>query len=257
MIKKFKIIFLGIVLIIGACSHPQVEGTPGFERRSLDDFYSSAGTLQYFLSEIPLWSRTSVSGHCHQKYSTRYLDVADFMASFSTSYRESLNFQYSFNIEYKKRIAAAEVDSMSFRDQERLFFDVYDRVQSNIFAFQLPRFKRVHLIWVDPILKNSNLKNDLKKWMQSEMMNLGHPVLISFCLEREELESFRRNNNIDASARLLSYEVLSPFSNSGKLLYKRFINLNEFLEDKEIHLFIPKDYKIPQEIEGHFELHFY
>ena len=258
-----KKIFLILALLtpytflITSCSYSQVEGSPDFERRHPDEFYATTGVLQYFLPPRPSWARSSHTLSCHQSLPIDFVNLDSFRASFGLSYSDALHFQHDFTILKRERLAQVEASRMDFRDRERLFYEVIDRVQSQIYLFQTPRFERIQFIWIDPVLENAQNLSQLKEWMKSSEMNLGHPIALSFCLNREQLESFLEHHQFDPSFRVMSYEFLSPYDRTGELVRHLKLDLDEFFTDKEIHLFLPINYQRPSEISGEINIKHY
>lgn len=253
---KILTVFLAATLVL-SCSYSTADGTPDFERRHPDEFYTTTGVLQYFLPARPLWARHARSIHCQQSLEVEFLDLKNFRSSLGLDYPQSLHFQHDFTILKRKRLKQVQAQRMDFRDRERLFYDVFDRVQSDIYLMQVPRFHRIHFVWIDPLIDNNENLQRFHRWMNSEMMNQGHPIAISFCLNRDELAQFKERHRFDSSFRAMSYEFLSPYTSDNILRGHLSIQLEDFFHDKEIHLFLPRNTDRPLEIKGNMTIHHY
>lgn len=246
---SWNLLVICFVALTASCA---ITGSNGqsFQRQRLDDFYTSAGVMQYFLPEIPPWVRTSVRGQCFQETTVHHLRLDDVMASFSYDYDQAIHLQYNFNISFRQRLSETGTMSLAVRDFERLFFDVSDQIQSDITVFQVPRFHRVHVVWVDPFMNQSVQVSELTRLMRSEKMDLGHPVFISLCHQREKLEEFVAQMRFEQNIRLLSYEALSPYNSKSEQEYYRFLEIDTLMGEREVHLFLPRNFDRPIEIRG-------
>ena len=72
--------------------------------------------------------------------------------------------------------------SLSPGMEEKLFFQAQGAIDSKIFPFPVPRFKRVHLLWIDPAQSSLPYRKALQRVLGSRAFYRGHPVLVSQCL---------------------------------------------------------------------------
>lgn len=254
--KKYLLSFILVGTLMGCAQQPR-DLTPSPERQPLDFFYAGTGVMTYFLPDLPIWARGVSSFQCGQNFSVKHINADHLRASFSYTYQQAINFQNDFNLRLKEMSRESSTDAFSTRDHERLFFDINDRIQSDITSFQMPRFTRVHLIPVDWYLLERLPMEKLDQLMNSEEMDLGHPVFISLCFEREELQELAQSRFAALPIRLLGYEVLSPYDKNGTLIYERHFDLGAYFHDKEIVLFRPRNHALPRELRGEFKTHLY
>ena len=154
--------------------------------------------------------------------------------------------------------AEASLDYIPFKENEKLFYAISDRIQAKIFLFIPPKFNRVHLIWIDQAFQNKLELKKLKKLMKSPEMDKGHPVFVSLCLSKEQLEKFYEVNNFSEGIKLISYEFFSPYSERGKLRPFQGLNFNKLFVNKKSKLYLYQpSRRIPIEFNGKFKLKVY
>lgn len=243
-----RVLCLIFIILLWGCSHRPTGGISQHSRH-IDGLYQPAGIIQYFNATIPDWAQTSIDASCFQEQHLSYLNFEKLMGSFSLSYSEALHFQYSYNIEYAKKIEDNPGGVISLREEERLFFDILDQVRSAIYTFQLPRFNRINLVWIDPLVQNFELSK-LDDLMNSSEIDKGFPVFISLCLTRDQVADVIRIRGYEQSVRIISYEMLSAFNRYGKLTFLRQIDFDELLAEKQIYFFHPREKSRPREFLG-------
>ena len=138
----------------------------GFKRRSLENYFMPGGSVRYFLSELPDWINFSETGKCYRKTRGKFIKMNDFKHSFNLTYKESIQFQYDYNIKYQEWIKRSKRKRLSLEEEEKLFYQISENIQGGIKIFNPPAYKRVHLIWIDPILQNKAIKKRLKDLME-------------------------------------------------------------------------------------------
>jgi hypothetical protein len=232
--------------------------THELKKRNLGEYFQNSEVVRYLLPPLPEWANASPSGKCSRTDSINYLKLDDLMTSFSLSYAQAVQFQYMYNIEAKKLKEDSSIKYLPFKENEKLFYAVSDRIKANIYMFIPPKFKRVHLIWIDnAVSKNSELKK-LKRLMTSSQMGLGHPVFVSLCLSKQQLEKFHAKNNFNDSVKMISYEFFSPFSTRGRMRSYESLNFAKFLNIRGLKLYLYQSNKnIPDEFVGKFKTKFY
>lgn len=225
----------------------------GLQRRKVDEYFVSSGVVRYFLPEIPYWANFSEAAECRRNNSIKYLDLKMVRGSLSLTYEEAIQLQLMLNTMFIDLKKQEHIEHIPFKEEEALFFKASDRIQAGIRTFRVPNFKKIHVVWVDPFLKNPA---GLKKFMASPQMDKGHPVFLSLCHTRGELNDWMANTGfVNKNIRLLSYEMLSPFNLEGDLDTKYHIYIDEiFGNDKKITLFISKSKNLPLVLEGKFQV---
>jgi hypothetical protein len=232
--------------------------TQELKKRNLGEYFQSSEVVRFLLPPLPEWANTSQAGRCARADSINYLKLDDLMTSFSLSYSQALQFQFMYNVEAKKLKEQSSIQYLPFKENEKLFHAVSDRIKANIFLFIPPKFNRVHLIWIDSAAEKSSELKKLKKLMASSQMNLGHPVFVSLCLNKSQLERFHSMNNFNNSVKLISYEMFSRFSTRGRMKSYESLNFSKFFNIRGLKLYLyQSNIKIPAEFIGKFKTKFY
>ena len=248
-------VLASVVAVLGpACSKiNKTEGPYSLKRRKVEEYFVSTGVVRYFLPEIPYWANFSEAAECRREESIKYLDLKMVRGSLSLSYEEAIQLQLMLNTMIFDLKKEKHISHIPFKEEEALFFKASDRVQAGIRTFRVPTFKRIHLIWIDPYLKNTR---GLKSLMGRADLAKGHPVFVSLCLTHSSFEKWVANNGFqNKNIRLLSYEMLSPYNLEGELDTKYHIFVNEiFGADKSTYLYTPKSRPVPQVLEGNFKV---
>lgn len=250
---RASLILAFILVFFSSCSELGNRGH--YENRNLGEYYASTGVVKYFLPDLPAWANSSTSGACSRDFPLRYFDISKLISSYSLNYEQSVQFQLMFNFEAYMIMESTKAKFIPFRDEEKLFFDVADRIQSNFRVFKVPTYKRIHIIWVDYLLqgKEEDIQK-FKKWMASDEMSKGHPVLLSLCRSRQELRQFLGEKGIDrGDYRYITFELLSPFDKNGERSILPTLNINGLLgEEKEVYFFTPSER--PVDLIGNFKV---
>jgi len=227
----------------------------GLHRRKVSEYYVNSGFVQYLLPELPAWANFSTSGNCRRSRSTRYLDFEKLAKSYNLTYAQNVQFQYMFNKEFYLLSKNHKLDFLLFKDEEKLFYQVADKIQTGINAFRVPRYHRVHLIWIDPALGSEDEKNKLKALLNSKIMDRGHPVFVSLCLGAAELVAFMTEMKLKSrDIRLLPMELFSPYDTNGVKRAIIGLDFSQLLgEKKEIIFFLPNGRKV-KEFFGNYKI---
>ncbi len=249
------LLFIVMANFLVSCAVPEKNS---LGRRNLEEFFIGNGVTRYFLSNLPNWANRSASGQCLRSTPSQFFNMEKLRNSFALSYEEAHQLQLMFNVELRKKRREAKATRLSFQEEEQIFFQVSDKVLAGVRIFRPPKYKRIHLIWIDALLQKKGGSSRLKNLMNSSLMEKGHPVLVSFCLSHDELKSYLRQENMEgANIRLISYELLSPYSKNRKLLAYDFLDFDSlFKPSQKLHLFLPK-VKRSIEFKGRFTIHKY
>ncbi len=244
-------LLLTLAIILSSCSSNRVVGLKGFETRNAEEYYRNSGVVQYFLSELPAWANSYDEGSCHREISVRYLDMKALRASYRYSYSESLQFQYLFNLMAREKAKAAAVEKLRPQDEEVVFFEASNRIQSGFYPFRRPNFEKVSLIWIDPIL--SAPASVIKNLLTSDAVLKGHPVVISNCLGASSLRTWLIDHSItDENIRLIPAEMFSPYNSNGELSTGIHIDVEKlFTSGQKVYFYTPKGLR-PSRIMGKF-----
>lgn len=249
---KLFLLFISFNLLFSSCS------SPGFESRSLKQYFVSSGVTRYFLPDVPDWANFSESASCHRKQQVRYFDMKNLRESFSLNYPQSVHFQNMFNVYRYELLESSSLDSLPPKEEEKVFYTVSEKVQSNLYHMAMPKFQRVHLIWIDPLTKDLKGTTKLKRKLNSEEMMQGHPVFISLCMSYHEMNNFLVHHHLtNFNIKLISYEFFSLYDENKEM--ETFMGLNIrslFQESQKLYLYLPTKEK-PKELKGEFNVKYF
>ena len=222
--------------------------------RDTRKYVSSTQANRYFLPNLPDWVNFSQTAGCRRKVSIRYLDISNLRRSFSLDYNQGVQFQYMFNKRLEQIRHNQDIKFISFETEEKIFYDVSNKIQSGIVAFRKPSFKKIHLVWIDPLLFHPQKLKDL---LNESFMTKGHPVFISMCKSFLEMESFLQKNHMaNLNIRIMPLEMFSVFNTQGKMTSAFHLDIPSFFNKKQkLHLFIPGSFR-PNELAGKMEVTF-
>lgn len=235
-----KYISLTLFLLLTSCSSYTLKN---YERRNEREYENGNGVIQYFLADLPNWANFSSAGSCHRNFPVRYLNIKNLRESFSLSYEEAVQFQLMFNELSEEMKRKASASYIPFKDEEKIFYTVLDRVKAGIRNFTRPKYKVVNLVWIDTALEGKKSLSRVKGLLNSKRFASGHPVFVSLCLSRGELKKFVQKSGLSiAGAKYMSYELLNPYDQNNNLVAVPIIELNKlFKSNQKIQLFLPKD----------------
>jgi hypothetical protein len=245
-----KIVLITLLFILTSCGGQELSDS-ALKRRSLKEYYVSSGEVNYFLPELPSWANYSSSGQCYLDKSVRYLNFEKLRRSLLLSYEEAVQMQMMFNYVLQKAGEKEHIETVDFKSEEKIFYDVTQKIQQKIRSFNTPKYSRLHVIWIDPFLGE---KGALKKILSSKEMSLGHPILLSMCLSLRGLENYLRSNKMNnKNIRLISSEAFTPYDKNNEVNYQFNVNLDDLFKiKKKVYLYLKKGKSVPKEIKGHF-----
>ena len=244
-----KIICILLLSFLISCSNLPINNNQ-FQRRDNGKYYTPSAIQKFFLSPIPNWLNFSRSGDCRKRFSPRYFNLQGLMNQYSLSYNEAIQFQIMFNLNYERKLKEFSITKVSLKEEEELFYKTQDSILAKNFKFLVPRFNRLNLIWIDPIIKNKNLKS----FVDSNMFNEGHPVFLSLCYSLSEIDKIIENEKLEEfDFRILSYESYSIYQRDGSEGNLFSLDLSEFFKEKDLFLYLPIKREKPKEFKGEFK----
>ncbi|MCO4793620.1 MAG: hypothetical protein KC493_07910 [Bacteriovoracaceae bacterium] len=250
-------IFVVLTLVLSSCSSDSRK-SEGFERRNLEEYFQSSGVIKYFLPDLPDWANSNSTGQCLRKTPVRYFNYKNLVESFALDYHQSVQFQYMYNIESQKLQSEVSVDYLPLKDEEKTFYLVSDKIQAGIYSFIIPKYKRIHLIWIDPALSSDRELASLKKLMRSKRMDLGHPVFVSLCLGTKEMSAFSLKHKFRDGIRFIPHTMFSPFNSKREISSKLYLNVSKLFKAKQkLYFYISKKLNKPSEVFGEFKVQKY
>ncbi len=255
----FGILLLPLLIYISSCAvtNSGARGNKagpdaGFERRRVEEYFVSSGVERYFLPEVPYWANFSEEARCRRKTSIKFFNMEALRSSLRLTYEESIQLQLMFNDEVQKVKAEKQIAHIPFENEEEIFYQVSDRIQAGIRVFRKPTFKRVNVIWIDPYLGNLSA---LRELMNKSEMYQGHPIFVSLCFTFKEMAEWMKEHNFDQqNIRKISYELLTPYTEEGKLDTTYHLNFDEILKHKKVYIYVNKNWSAPELFDGDFQL---
>ncbi len=138
---------------------------------------------EYFLPLMPKWVNFSTAGQCFRSSDVQYLNYRKLHQSFSYKYGQVLELQGLFNDTFSSLQASK---ATTIEDRNAVFYEAVEKMNGGVKYLTLPEYDRFYLLWIDRMSKS-----ELEKWLEvyrdSEYMNQGVPVLLSFCYTKSEL----------------------------------------------------------------------
>lgn len=235
----------------------QKENRGELDRRNLDEYYDESGISRYFLSELPAWANSSVIVGCRRANTLRFLDYALMMKSYRMEYKALVEFQYLFNRDYLLKKSSLNSNYLLLKDEEQLFHDVSDKINSNLeIPFKMPAYKVVNIVWIDFLAAKLGDNNDLQRVLQNSELDSGPIVLLSMCMVGNEIQKIMVDNKLDDKGmQVIPFEMFSFFDREGKLKNDFYLDLNDFISEGQTVNFYTYNGSIPElNITGRFNI---
>ena len=245
---KFCFILILVLTFFTSCSNIS---TPGMQPRTVEDYYVSTGVEKYFLTDLPSWANFNQKAGCYHKSSIRYFDIEALMKSYGLTYSMAIQVQGSFNEEFSHFKKLDRQQPTTLKEEELLFYKVSEKISSKLVFFDPPTFNRVNLIWLDEALGNPKKEKKLKNFLKSSTMDTGVPVLVSFCLTKDEVEDLYP----DLNSKMITAELFSVYDSKGiKSPGFKFV-LDQFFKPEQKLNFYSQEKIVPtDEVKGTYKL---
>ena len=186
-----KVIYLISLLGLISCSYTK---TDGVNIEDASEVFLTSGAEQFFLAELPFWANFSTDGGCFRSVPIRYLNFTQLKQNYNLSYDQMLHLQLMFNRRLNEHLRSTGQSIMSPKDEAYVFYNMYQKVVGGSYDFLIPRFEKLSLVWVDPLIAN---KKKLVEIIRSEKVLDGFPILVSECLTSFELEDLAMKLGLD------------------------------------------------------------
>lgn len=246
--KNFLPLCLFIVLSVSSCSNTS---NTTMQPRTVENFYVTTGVEKYFLTDIPNWANFDQQAKCYRSSSIRYFDIEALMKSYSLTYNKALQIQASFNEEFEIYSKTNEAHQVTLKEEELLFYKVSEKVFNKIVFFDAPTFERINLVWLDEVIGDPKKERKLKELLSSNTMNIGVPVLVSFCLTRSEVEKKFPYSN----SKMITSEMFSVYTVKGEKTPGFKIDLDQFFSKaQKIYFYSQKNIIPSDEILGNYKI---
>ncbi len=245
--KLNAFIFL-ITILISSCASLS---NSSMQPRTVEDYYVSTGVEKYFLTDIPSWANFDQKASCFRKTNIRYFDIDALMKSYGLNYNMALQVQSSFNDEFSQFKSGDEKHIVTLKEEEILFYKVSEKVNQKILFFDPPNFKRINLVWLDEVVGDPVKEKKLKQFLNSSIMNTGVPVLVSFCLTKQEIE----NQFTDLNVKMITAELFSVFNSQGAKTPGFKLELDQFFNPTQKIYFYSQKNSLPIDaVKGTFKI---
>lgn len=246
MIKNLALILC--FLILASCSGMTDQG---MKSRTVEDYYTTTGVEKYFLTDIPLWANFDQVAGCYRSTGIRYFDLNALMKSYGLDYAKALQVQATYNEELTLFKGNDSGHVPTLKEEELLFYKVSDKVGSKITFFDPPTYKRINIVWLDEILDDAKKEKKLKTFLHSSVMDEGVPVILSYCLTRDEVEK----RFPDINTKMITAEMLSVYSSDGEKAPRFQIELNKFFTPtQKIYFYSQKNSLMNDQLKGLFKI---
>jgi hypothetical protein len=240
---KIVLILLNILFLSSCASWVN----PDYKPRRIEDFYVSTGVEKYLLPEIPSWVNFDQRASCFRSQNIRYFDLDALMKSYSLEYNTAIQMQAEFNAELNTFSIEHQGKKPNLKEEELMFYRVSDKISGKINFFEAPKYKRIHLIWLDEVLESEIGLKKLKKFLESSTSDKGAPVIVSFCLTKADLEK----RFPDLAPKAITAEMFSIYDNSGKRTPNFTLELDKFFEaSQSIYFYSQKKISINEMLVG-------
>ena len=245
---KIKLILLALIIVVSSCSFL---GNSGSKPRTVEDYYVTTGVEKYFLTDLPSWANFDQKAGCYRTTTIRYFDIDALMRSYGLNYNNAIQVQASFNDELLQFKRLDKNHLLNLKEEELLFYKVSEKVSSKIIFFDPPTFSRVNLIWLDEVLGDPKKEKKLANFINSSVMEAGVPILVSFCLTRDEIE----NNYPNLHLKMITAELFSVYESTGQKTPGFKIDLEQFFSKSQKLFFYSQKNVVPtEEVHGTYKL---
>ena len=257
------ILFFIVVLIIGlitSCTHTatphRAEAQKQQEQKRVDAS-GSKNLENYFLSNLPSWANFSTSGKCLRNEMIYFLNIPKMRENFNLSYTDALQIQFLFNKKISLLRKGKNEHRSSLADENIMFFEAKEEIINNgLKPFLVPNFINIHLVWIDPFIKNEQELLKLKNFLALPEGQQGQPIFISLCLTAQEMNDFISKNGFDdIDIRIIPTEIFSVFNGNNEHSYHFTLDVKQFFNKKQqLNMILPENIEIPLELQGDFKI---
>jgi hypothetical protein len=213
----------------------------------MEQVYMGGGTEQHYLADLPAWANFSAIGSCRRIEPVRFLNFQTLHKSYSMSYEQLVQFQYMLNRKFQSFKKSTGKKQLFLKDESYIFYNVYEQIIGGGKDFIVPKFNRVHLVWIDDALSDKDVAKKLHKLMKTAKMEEGHPVFVSSCLSAIELEKFIVKHGYEKmGVKAISQEMFAPFDHKNNLIGEYRLHFDLLMPGKDLVLFgnaFPKEFK--------------
>lgn len=234
--------WVALLLLVGCASSDDAS-----LKQDLDQVYIGSGIERYALADLPEWANFSSVSSCHHSGPIRYLNFETMYKSYSMEYEQLIQFQHMLNRRFTSYKLSTGRKTIFLKDESYIMHNVHQQIIGGGRDFIVPKFRRIHLIWIDSALSNIQEQKKLKKLMYSAQMEKGHPIFVSACLSSVELEKFISKHGYEKlGVKIISEDMFSPYNDKFKIINEFALDFSLLMPGKELYYFgpfLPKEFK--------------
>lgn len=197
------------------------------------DIYISSGVERFFHASRPSWSRFSEISSCKQP-ELKFFNFQQLKQNYQFNYSKSISLQNLYNTMIIERLG----DNAKKTDQNKVFFEAYQQIDSGAKPFPPVRSQKIYIISVDSYLNSNSAR--IKSYIERDLLNRGQVFLISRCLNSIELKKWKVDNQIYFQVGVIGFDFFSTYDSSIKQMNHWGVELEELFPKKEIY-FISKE----------------
>jgi hypothetical protein len=215
------------------------------------DANQTGGSEQYILPDTPAWANFSSVGECFRQSNVHYMDFSKMNASFGMDYKKLVEFQILFNRSYADKLDEVSSSYLSPSMENKLFDEVYGKINNGVKPIELPKFDRIHLIWIDSALGSANEKAKIDRLVKSPLMEKGFPIFLSTCLTETQIEQLvQKHEWVLPGYKTLGAESFAVYNTLYQKTPYFGLNFSKLLGvGKWIYLFAPTPI-VPKQFQG-------
>ncbi len=185
--------------------------------------YTTSGTEQFFLPELPTWANFSASGNCFKKSSIQYLNFSKLRESYQLDYAQMLELQAQYNERLENYYQSTAVKFLRPVEQASFFSNTLEQVRSGLKGLKIPKVKEVTVLWFE-----AHTVDELKKMASTSVFDENYFILLSSCQTKQSLTQILMQANLDGVGfGLVTSEWLAPFDRD----FNKSPGLKIFLQD--------------------------
>ncbi|MBP5296964.1 MAG: hypothetical protein J6Y94_06495 [Bacteriovoracaceae bacterium] len=233
------LILVVVGLSLGSCSN-----NPSLDRAD-DDQREGAAVLAstvaiYFLSPVPAWANYAGRGGCFREQEVQFIDLAALGRSFNLTYAQRIQFQGIYNELWRAYKDHYQVRALPSIEQEKIFYQVLEKVRSEVGGINIPEHERINVLWIDPFLANPTFLTTFAK-VREEFVAQGHPMLVSTCLDQSGLRQWQAQLGMaQEDIRYIDLGFFASYQANGRRVAGEIIDSAALFKDKKVYLYLPK-----------------
>ena len=229
---------LGILLSLVGCASSSLEPMDDTSRAA--EAVNSSTVAIYFLSPLPTWANYSGRGGCFRESEVQFLDLASLGRSFNLTYPQRVEFHGIYNKLWRAYKNHYRVTALPAQEQEKIFYQVLEKVRSEVDGINVPEHERLNVLWLDPLIANPAWAATFAR-VQEEFLAQGHPMLVSTCLDPEGLKQWQAKLGMaHEDVRFIDLGFFTSYQADGKRVAGEVIDSAALFPDKKVYLYLPK-----------------